>query len=114
MDDLDSSAEEEDIIKFLEEDDKEELSHESAEESEEDETSEENVPEGDDDNVNEELSPYERIREENIRKRKEEEQQMLKDLSAAKEAFQPTQKPKQTLKRKITALGPTTMSLRTK
>ena len=68
LDDLDSSAEEEDIMKFLEEDDKEELSHESAEESEEDETSEENVPEGDDDNVNEELSPYERIREENIRK----------------------------------------------
>ena len=59
LDDLDSSAEEEDIIKFLEEDDKEELSHESAEESEEDETSKENVPEGDDDNVNEELSPYE-------------------------------------------------------
>ena len=106
--------EEEDIMRILEEDDREGLSHESGEESEEDEVSEQNVHEDDDDNGNEELSPYEKIREENIRRRKEEEQQSLKDLFAAKEDLKPTQKPKKALKRKLSAPGPTTMSLRTR
>ena len=106
-----ADEEEEDIMKEV---DKEELFHESAEESEEDETSEQNVQEDDDDNGNEELSPYEKIREGNIRRRKEEEQQSLKELFAAKLDLQPTQKPKKALKRKLSAPGPTTMSLRTR
>ena len=52
--------------------------------------------------------------EENIRKRKEEEQEMLKDLSAAKKYLQSPKKPKPAVKRKLPALGPSTMSLRSR
>ena len=72
------------------------------------------MKESEDEDGNDDISPYERIREENIRKRKEEEQEMLKDLSAAKKVLHPPQKPKPAVKRKLSALGPSTMSLRSR
>ena len=103
---------EEEIMKLIEEGDKKESEDEETDE-EEGETKESEDEDGNDDG-SDNLSPYERIREENIRKRKEEEQEILKDLSAAKKVLHPPQKPKPAVKRKLSALGPSTMSLRSR
>ena len=118
---------EEEIMKLIEEGDKKESEEEETDEeegdkkeSEDEETDEEEgeTKESEDEDGNDDgsddLSPYERIREENIRKRKEEEQEMLKDLSAAKKDLQSPKKPKPAVKRKLPALGPSTMSLRSR